>query len=474
MRPRWLILILLTILAFQNGYAEISFGSVNDVYSYYFSVTHAETDWAIAGVYAGMLLAAPVMAWLNNSKLIAMRMATILFALTLLLSVLFIVIAIVARRLYILIIIGEVFNGIARALIYSLLAKFAVAWFPESQVGTAMGSVILAGNAGGIVGAIIPGIVLKRPNENYTINCTVKEQLKSVWMDYNQPRMLAIYCPALAITAVLFIFVLILVPDLPPKPPTLAQAVKRLQTTSANLTDNFFSATKKLFGEIRFVLVIVISGFVGRAYVVEASMLTELIREFSNLSTIEIAPNILGGYALTLCLAGWVLGTISGGKLLDKWKNYKFLFSTSSIATFLGCVGLALSVYFSSYSALCLTIFFFGWTFGINLITSYEIATQETYPMDELFVTLWLNGGQGAISMIAAGLARVMLNHLGGAAMLITQSATIAISFGLSLLLRLRYKRLNFSRGENYAGNNEHADEVSSVDEQTALLIRDS
>ncbi|XP_076817489.1 putative MFS-type transporter C09D4.1 [Clavelina lepadiformis] len=457
---RWLILFLLTTTAAQSFFMEMSFGIVNDIYVYYFNISYAEADWVVTGAYAGMLSTAPIMAWLTYKRYIALRLTAIIHALSILLNTLFIVIAVAARTSYALVMVGQFFNGISRLLLFSLFSTLAVLWFPDSQVGTAMGLYIGGCNVGGILGSILPGYLLEPVPKfnNGTGNRTdiVLNPAVFDWMAHNRLTMLAMYSSMLALSIIVLVLTWLLVTDLPPKPPTLAQAAKRRQLVEVehSLDGSFLSECKKLFSERGFVGITIIAGFVGRAYGVELAMMSEMLRGIYSDDSFDLNPDLLGGFLTGLFNVGCIAGNIIGAKLLNNWKNYKILITVGSFLSWLAFTSLLLSFALKQYAAISIATVLFSIPMRISILVSYEIATQETYPMDELFVNLWFTGGQAVVGIVVLELCRVFYDNISALAVLAFQAVVLLVAVLLSFMLRLQNRRLNVERKFGQASMN--------------------
>jgi len=76
------------------------------------------------------------------------------------------------------------------------------------------------------------------------------------------------------------------------------------------------------------------------------------------------------------------------------------------------------------------------------MVVLYEIATQHTYPMDEIFVSTWLTVFLGPLGIFTGEIGRVLFNSFGSLSVLIFQSVFVFSCAVMTALISPKASRL--------------------------------
>ena len=272
--------------------------------------------------------------------------------------------------------VGQVIEGVANVVMVTLFSTFAQLWFPDNQIGTAIGISSLSVSVGNLVGLILPVRLLDDSplsTDNETLlNATAR------WVDDTATTIQLIYTPVAVLYTVAFIFLSIYLTDVPHKPPTYAQAAKRAESLAktASLKQqlaSFLGDTKQLFCNISFTIDSLLVGLLVFSMTCEFIMLSEILQlnGYDNPST--TASNLLVTYA-----AGRIVGAIVGGKLMDHCKAFKTQVILSCFTSFIFSCLLLTGYLLNSYWLLYLSHAGYGLGISGATIALYELVTQHT------------------------------------------------------------------------------------------------
>ncbi|XP_052712157.1 feline leukemia virus subgroup C receptor-related protein 2-like isoform X2 [Crassostrea angulata] len=248
--------------------------------------------------------------------------------------------------------------AVAQIFTLGLPAKIAAVWFGPNEVSTATSIGIFGFQIGVAIGFLVPPIVV--PNS---------ESLDDIGSHLN----IMFYAGAGFMTF-LFILVVIIFKERPPKPPSRAQmlATQRVQE------EHYGKTLRNLFKNVGFDLLVVTFGVNTGCYYAISTLLNPIVLE-----TFPGHEKTAGQIGLTIVLAG-VAGSVVAGIWLDRTRTYKF--------------------FMTGYLPVC-----------------FEFGAEITYPESEGISSALLNESAELFGIIFTIGCRAMMNKVG--------------TFGLNLLI---------------------------------------
>ena len=452
---RWVILLGVGLITLMLTFNNMAFGLVNNITVAYYRVSYEEADWIVLTCSVGSLLAAPVLAYFVFNDTLGLRKLVISGSGLLLVNYIFILLSFFQPKLFALILLGQGIGGISKAIMSSVPPAFAVLWFPENQIGLAIGLSNIGISAGSFLAYLLLPNILKNPDDflNLTNNGSNPNKLSQrVIMDQTPPLVSWFSRDEIVFGIVFFIFagltLIILVfsyfglTDLPPHPPSIAQYLERHKGTTKEDRGckKFALATKKLFSNILFILHGIAFGIVYYSILLEDTMIQQIIRSILPTQTKQKA-GVISSHVMAFYSVGSTIGNIVSGKLLDRFKHYTLQASSGAAFSFVFCLLVLLGCYLRNLVVICFGMALLGFSSRISMIPLVDSILQHNYPLNPLFLTNWLGllrNLQG-IAIVQAG--RFLYNHYGAAAVLILQAAIIFFSFLLSVCIKPELNR---------------------------------
>jgi len=483
-KKRWILLAWFALIQTLSSYLFSSVGQVSNVYVAYFKVNHWQVDWASLTYALGMCAAAPIMACLSYMKIMPLKKLSMFSAITTVVSHTCFILGSTTRSTFSLIVVGQLINGFGAGALYTIRPSFAVHWFPDSEVGTAIGVSIAGIAIGGIMGFILStaafgamspqnhllskGSNFSMPNitrkfseiavvhrstestgEAFTASTRFVVMNEEVWQNNVKRCFLMLYLPALSLSVIVLILMAMLMQDKPPSPPSRAlvahQRIETLETKPS--MPEFFKSTLKLFTNVTYMLAALIYGFVLRTVLVEYTMMSQIVAQMRSDLPASQADTI-GGYVMVTLMAGYFVGSVVGGKVVDMWKRYRRVASISIAFTLISTAGLLASYRLSSLVGLYVSNGLYGAFIFITVITLHEITTQSTFPLDATFVSAWLTGIQTSLGCILAEIGRGLFKLYAGTGVLSLQCSAMLVSLAISFAMKPQNRRLEMSEAE--------------------------
>jgi len=391
------------------------FGQVNDFYVSFFKITYAEVDWATLTHYVSPLVMLLPVLWMIHLEKFGFKKVVICATASLLLSFLCTTVSLVNNNLFALVIAGQMFNGIASILLMSTPSIFATLWFPENEVGTAIAINSVGMCIGVGIGTVVPTLATNEKSSlvSHSVNANKLQHIKMFLIIMNMVMLI--------LSAIILLFFVIFVTDVPPTPPTKAQQLKSIQKEEKQRL-GFIKTSKQLFFDKTFLLACILFGITTQIVTLECIMMSEMMRELVENDLLSINADRFGGYLLAVYAAGAAVGILVTGKIMDFNKHYYILSNIASVLTFASTLAFALGFRFANLPTLFVSNFFSGFGSKALMVVLYEIATQHTYPMDEIFVSTWLTVFLGPVGVFIGEIGRVLFNSYGSLSVLIFQS----------------------------------------------------
>jgi len=437
-KRRWVFLCVLIVLQLICSYNFAGFGQINDVYAGYFKVTYAQTDWMTIASFAGVVLISPFLAALSYFHVVALRNLIITAAVCVLFAFLCISTSLVQPLLFPLLVIGQLFNGCAGAILVSIPSIFAALWFPDSQIGTAISLNMFGISVGNVLGFIVPVTVLHYPVSDNTTNSTLINNARIV---QDRVVLLEMYFSFLSVAIAVAVFFVAFLTDKPPQPPSLCQAAKRDIVDKTKRTFyGFLRDTWALFS-LNYAMLALIFGIIFHINAWQYTMMGEMIRFIAHTQQIAIPPDVFGGLIMASTAVSGAVGSVVSGKIVDTYKRFKLQAFVGALAACLFSVGLTLAFYFRSILAIALSNAMFGFAVRICIVPVYELVLEQTYPTDESFVSIWLSGAQTVIGVAAAEVGRIIYDAAKVLPVTIFQTCALFLALVLAAAVKPKYNR---------------------------------
>ena len=463
---RWWIISLIGFVAILARTLSSSFGVVNDVYVAYFNVSYEVVDWFTLIIQSGSAFSCIVIFVFLYSKTFSIRQLALLMTVCLAFTSVCLVTAYIFPKSFPLAFVGNFALGFVIAALDPVTASYAVNWFPEHQIGIALGANEIGANTGSLLGYIIPSNLLLAPNElNSSTNVVwpITSPISSLdqeWLSRNKMRLIIFSSVFLTNSILIIIIFSIFMKSKPPLPPTNAQLKVRLQSNEEEQTKLEKKQLKKIFQlfksvtldrvflQVMFVLSVAVGGCNTVAKVFFAELFRKLLIELGYKSSY----NSISGLLLMCYECGSIFGSILSGKFVDHFKNYH-----QQISIVLGCCVLSttfilLGSFFESIAAVFVFNFTFGMCLGYLPTPSYEIVLQHYYPLDSGVLSIMMRMLFSLIVLCLGEIPRLISNLLpGGMAVYIYMIIIQLLSFFLSLFLKPNYNRLAVSQNSHEA-----------------------
>ncbi|XP_051854372.1 feline leukemia virus subgroup C receptor-related protein 1 [Antechinus flavipes] len=352
---RFVVLLIFSLYSLVNAFQWIQYSIISNVFEDFYGVPLTDIDW-LSMIY--MLVYVPLIfpaTWLLDKY--GLRLTALLGAGFNALGA-WVKCGSVARDLYWVTMLGQVFCSVSQVFILGLPSHVASVWFGPREVSTACATAVLGNQLGVAVGFLLPPVLV--PN---TKNDTVL-------MSHNINIM---FYGTASVATLLFILTVIAFKEKPRYPPSEAQAV--LQHNPPEYS--YKKSIMNLFKNIPFVLLLVSYGIMTGSFYSVSTLLNQMILTYYEGE--EISAGLIG---LTLVIAGMV-GSILCGLWLDYTKTYK---QTTLIVYILSFIGMILFTFTLNLEHLFI-VFITGGALGFfmtgYLPLGFEFAVEITYPESE-------------------------------------------------------------------------------------------
>ena len=455
-RKRWLVLFLLVWLNILYLFTYVNFAVVNNIIVAYFNVSYAAVDWTVLGFNLGSVCVAPMVAWLALKQVTSCKNAMIMSCVFQSFNFLFIVIGFIRPSFFAFVVVGQVVGGISSAFLLSLPTSLAQIWFSESQIGLATGLAITGCSTGSILGFLLPSQILDVPqtkNDSFR-NCSNYTTTK--WFQHDKSSYQWLFLIMLITVLLVIILLLTIVPQLPEKPPSVAQHLKRLHSNDQNAKSFGILCFVNEIKKVTFDMVFVASVFTGSVTFFGIELYDLSIEALlRNMNYNNYNPEKLSGYLMALITAGFWLGNIVSGLLLDAFKKYYLQSVISAVFCCCICAGIFLSAYFNSVFALFVTFFAYGLSARICYITTIDSTMQHTYPTDPLIVMSVFVFFQSIIAIIFIEVGRQIVYCAGVLFGLIFMFALMLLVVIFCVVFKAKTERLKAEKSRNDTSTDE-------------------
>jgi len=445
---RWFLLAASCLYTILNQFLSNSFSTANEILAIYFQVSLAQLDWASVGLYVGTVLVVPMFAYLCYAKVLGYKSMTICGCICLLISCGCILLTIKYIFLFPMMVVATLLQGIAYCVTFSVGSFFAVLWFPDDQVGIAIAVNAVAMLTGTITSSTVPAALLKDPplvlmRQNSSI-FQRNGSIVNEWNTATYKSLMCLYSAVAVILVLLLLFFCCVAEDLLPKAPTFALAQKRITEAKSNEKKSwkgFVACTKELAQNKDYLLCNGLIAVIYDLFIVEQLHLSKLVNHAISDSNFSISASVISGYIILAYALTSVVTAFLSAKILLYFHRYSEQIITGTGLLFVSGICLLLSYYYKY-----LVGFYLGnvaWGVGVRLafIPLMDLVTRQTYPIDEIVVTVWMAGTGSAVLVLLTGFARLLTVHTSPDSALIFMSVVVLFVFLLSFFLKPKNRR---------------------------------
>ena len=465
-KRRWFILLALSAIQMCCGFAVASVGQVSNIFVAFYRVGYKEVDWLTLGANIGPVVLTVPLSFIIAKNCFGFRYLSLAAAGSSTAGFACLSCSVIHRSLFPVTFLGQILNSAAKTTIVLSPPVFAALWFPEQQVGTAIGINIMSMYLGNAIGFFLPATVLTQPNTQG--NTSLANQTQPQWVADDQLKLGAIFSSFLLISGLCFVYLYVYVTDRPPTPPNKAQKVKesRRKEYESPSPASYWSLVASLLVNRTYLLACVVFGILFQVIIVEYTMLAQIMKEDFGKENQPFRADTIAGYIMFASAMASMLGCFAGGELVDRCKQYKAIAISSCFLAFMSSVGLVVALMFRSLPFFFVCSAFFGVMAQFGVVSIYDIIAQHTYPIDESFSCVWLIGTQALIAILLGELGRILYRVYGGLAVLLLQSVSLLISVILSCFFVSQNKRLEAQDAFDL--------DLPKVHERTALITNES
>jgi len=446
-KRRWAYLgIIVLTLQIVRNYSVMSSGQISNVYVVFFNATYEQVDWFTEIPFLVQSLASPFLAWFSHSQPRFLRLVCLVAAGCVATGYFFSTVALTNGKLLSVMLIGQIFQGLALTVADTIPSTFAIKWFPPAQVGTAIGLNIIGISGGTFIAGSIPPRVLQNPSKCSTQNDTLSSAQncsKSV-VETDIFILLKISGIFFAFSVASLVFLALFLTEGPPTPPSQAETLRSSASNNKEQANfgEFWSNSKRLLCDTSYMFISLSCGLQYHVFVVETIMMSQIVRSVANVSEKQINDYVAGGNVLMLFSGASACGALVMGRVIDSVHNHLAIARVAAFLSMLSSAGIVLGFHYLSMTGLYISIFAHGFFSRVVMVSAYEVIAQHTYPMNELFTACWLGGLQGWLTVVVGQVARVTFKFAGGEKTLIfVQTGGLIVSFFGICLIRPNYKR---------------------------------
>ena len=493
-KRRWIVILAVCIVRSVIVFNNTGFGLVADISVAYYDVTYPQADWIVLSNCVGSFLGSSVLTWLIFQNFLAFRSFLIVASTFLLIDCVLILSSLIKSSLFFLLVIGQVFNGIGKSIIFTIPSAFAVHWFPENQVALALGISIAGSSIGSLLAyALLPnvmhspelhsisgnvtsfaisnyGLVTDTPGTSSSPTVLVSHCAKYTlttanWWCYDQKLYGIIFGFFAVVTLMVIVFSCFYVTDKPPLPPSVSQLHERIRDKNVPRENfsfkEFLISTKDLLFNSVFIGYSIAYLFVFVYFLLEDVMIQQIVASIlpslKKQKTQQLASFVMLAYSF-----GSFVGNFVSGKILDTFKRYRLQASIGTGITFLSSLITLTGCFFAKVYVMCLGMMLLGFCGRIGGIPLIDGLLQHSYPANGLLVINWLVLTSNLAAVITVYIARQLFLHFGSLTVLILHSAALFVSIIICSIVEPRLNRLD----------SEHRDVIENSSEDVDPLLQ--
>ncbi|KFD58703.1 hypothetical protein M513_00396 [Trichuris suis] len=385
-RRRWLILTIFCLLSMSNSFSWIQYSIISNIITNYYNVSYVAVDWtSMIYMVAYIPLVLPA-TWVLDKY--GLRFALILGSFGNCLGS-WIKCMSAAPNLFAVTFLGQTIIGSSQIFILGIPPKLAAVWFGHNEVSLATALGVFGNQLGIALGFWVPTVLV--PNSNDQINVT------------NGLRTL--FFTAAAVTTIVFLLVLFVVSERPPRPPSLAQSIA---SNFAYSQKNFKHAVKVLARNGNFHL-------------------------------------LFNTYGFLIVISG-MIGSIICGWWLDRTKNFRFVVTSICAISLLGMAAYIISIELGVLWVVFLSATILGFALTGYLPLGLEYAAEITFPVSEAMTSGMLNASAQIYGIAITLIAGFILQKASVLACNLMLFAALLVGTVVTGLIKAEYKRQNAAR----------------------------
>jgi len=459
-KKRWALIALLAFQAIAARMIMTSMGVINNIYKMYFDISYYVIDWFTFIQIPAMILGGLFMAVMTFYSVIDSRKLFILLSSCATFSYVCSLVSFASTNLYGFIFFGQFIIGFGIPAASAIASAIATNWFPENQIASALNFRAVGFNIGCSLGYLIPSQIFN-PEISSKINLNTSAGSYNIsvmklndWHNDIRNKFLMMYGCIKLICIIIWILVLTYAVDKPPKPPTVAQALKPQGPTQnvGDITINmvaFYKEFKVIVTSKLFVQLLVITSIFYGCNDLQKVLMGEIFRKMFMLANhlSERTSNAFEGYALMLFETGAFLGGFVSGYLIDKFRYYKATLCIFLLLHIFSVLGLILG---HQYPNITLPVIFTANTLqGVAICGSFIVVLamvlQHTHPKNPALLILIFEGSFKSVSVVIGEISRLLLNFINGLAVFVFMFIILLLAFIVAFILEPSYQRQSAS-----------------------------
>ena len=441
-----------------------SFGVVNNIYKAYFDISYYAIDWFTLIQAVGVIISSILLALLSFNEITKFRKLFVMMVSMAIIPCISIILSFAYPHLYALMYFGLLVAGFGLQTGSAISVALATNWFPENQIGTAMSFQSLGMTVGAFLAFLIPSQLVTPPPQNLThqqdVNMTVQLEnaaFKTRFSNWHYEtcwKFSLLYGCVLFVCVIVLIFTLVFVSDFPKKPPTLAQALVRVQNIHSQPQNilqnfgNFINISKSFWFDKIVVLAVVICSITFSLNYLQRLLMGEILRDVFIVRNYGSNINAMSGYVLMVYEAGSFFGNLVSGLLLDYFKKHKLILYISLIASAFASAGLASGQHYCNVAVLFVFIALFGFALACCHIPIYDMVLEHTYPANPSFVILLVSTQSEIVIIFISQISRFILDFINGTAVFIFMVVLVIMCIVLTAFLNPEFKRTKASNSD--------------------------
>ncbi|CAH2328951.1 feline leukemia virus subgroup C receptor-related 2 isoform X1 [Pelobates cultripes] len=351
-KKRWVIVFLFSAYSLCSAFQWLQYGIISNIFIRYYDVSSLTIDWlSMAYMIAYIPLLFPV-AWLLDIR--GLRVIALIGSGLNCLGA-WIKTGSARPDLYGVTLCGQLVCAVAQVFILGMPSRIASVWFSTSEVSTACSIGVFGNQLGVALGFLLPPVLIPNIEDKALLSHHIS----------------VMFFGTAAIASVLFILVIFVFQDSPPKPPSLAQAM--LQNTPES-DYSYKQSILRLLRNRNFILLVVSYGLNTGAFYSLSTLLNRMITEHYPGEEVNA-----GRIGLTITVAG-MAGALITGLWLDRTKTYRQTTLGVYILSVIGMVIFTFILNLGKLWAVFITAGTLGFFMTGYLPLGFEFAAELTHP----------------------------------------------------------------------------------------------
>ena len=400
-KRRWLFLFFAVACIAMGYYKITAFGQINGIYVEYYNVTYTEVDLITIGCAVGPAVGLPIVALLNCANILPLRRLFILGTGILSISYLLELASVYAsQKSFVIFVFGQVLNGLGLEIMFGSCIGLSAAWFPENEVVTAISASKIGEALGQILGSVVPVNTLSVPDTD-----------SPAWILYDRTVCIVENAILSSVAVTSFLVVTFFFQSKPPCPPSESMALKNALINEQCWPESLVKKLKNLLKHKRYFLTAYCFAAIIGLFFIDVMIVRDILEsaETGILLGKHAAPYIIIISSTSMFLGGLAIGPVMRTFSLNVVKVASF----AAIVTFLARTGILVSLFYHSYIACCCFFFLFGLVYSVAVVSITNITLDQTYPINESFISNINVFGLSLVNVINMFLSRQLFTFRG-------------------------------------------------------------